>query len=137
MACSSRSTSFSTTSSRRASGDPCSSDMGALARAVALLAALALSPGALAHAFLDRAVPAVGSKVHGQPAEVRLQFSQPLESAFSTVRVLDAGGKQVDRKDKRLDPADASVLRVSLPPLAPGLYRVVWRVLSADTHVTE
>ena len=106
-------------------------------RTIALLAALALPAAALAHAFLDHAVPAVGGKVHGQPAEVRLQFSQPLEPAFSTVKVLDASGKQVDRKDKRLDPADASVLRVSLPPLAPGTYRVVWRVLSADTHVTE
>ena len=86
-------------------------------RAVALLAALAFPAGALAHAFLDRAVPAVGSKVHGQPSEVRLRFSQPLEPAFSTVRVLDASGKQVDRKDKRLDPADASVLKVSLPRL--------------------
>jgi len=108
-----------------------------LVRAVALFTSLAVPAGALAHAFLDRAVPAVGSKVHGQPTEVRLRFSQPLEPAFSAVRVLDAGGKQVDRKDKRLDPADASVLRVSLPPLAPGVYRVVWRVLSADTHVTE
>jgi copper resistance protein C len=106
-------------------------------RTAVLLAVLASPAGALAHAFLDRAVPAVGSKVHGQPAEVRLRFSQPLEPAFSTVRVLDAGGKQVDREDKRLDPADASVLRVSLPPLAPGVYRVKWRVLSADTHVTE
>jgi|SRR5215467_4479186 len=106
-------------------------------RAAALLAVLACPAAALAHAFLDRAVPAVGGKVHGQPTEVRLQFSQPLESAFSTVKVLDAGGKQVDRKDKRLDPADASILRVSLPPLAPGLYHVVWRVLSSDTHVSQ
>jgi methionine-rich copper-binding protein CopC len=111
--------------------------MRLLLRAIALLAALALPAGALAHAFLDRAVPAVGSKVHGRPAEVRLRFSQPLEPAFSTVKVLDASGKQIDRKDKRLDPADASVLRVSLPPLAPGVYSVRWRVLSTDTHVSE
>ena len=102
--------------------------------ALALLAAPAVS---LAHAFLDHAVPAVGGKVHGQPAEVRLRFSQALEPAFSTVKVLDSGGKQVDRNDKGLDSKDASVLRVSLPPLAPGIYRVVWRVLSSDTHVTE
>jgi len=110
--------------------------MTTLVRA-SLLAALAWPAGALAHAFLDRAAPAVGGKVHGKPAEVRLRFSQPLEAAFSTVRVLDSGGKQVDRKDKGLDPGDASVLRVSLPPLAPGIYRVVWRVLSSDTHVSE
>ena len=108
--------------------------MTTLARA-SLLAALAWPAGAMAHAFLDRAVPAVGGKVHGQPAEVRLRFSQPLEGAFSNVQVFDAGGKQIDRKDKGLDAKDASVLRVSLPPLAPGVYRVVWRVLSSDTHV--
>jgi copper resistance protein C len=28
-------------------------------------------------------------------------------------------------------------LEVSVPALAPGRYRVVWRVLSLDTHVTE
>ena len=104
---------------------------------LALLALLAFPAGALAHAFLDRAVPAVGGTVHGKPAEVRLRFSQPLEPAFSTVQVFDAGGKQIDRKDKGLDARDASVLRVSLPPLAPGVYRVVWRVLSADTHVSQ
>jgi len=51
--------------------------------------------------------------------------------------VLDASGKQVDRGDKGLDPSDRTVLRVSVPHLAPGSYRVVWRVLSVDTHVTE
>ena len=111
--------------------------MKTFARTTALLVAFACPAAALAHAFLDRAVPAVGGKVHGPPAEARLHFSQPLEPAFSTLKVLDAAGKQVDRKDKGLDPKDASVLRVSLPKLAPGVYRVVWRVLSADTHVTE
>jgi methionine-rich copper-binding protein CopC len=108
-----------------------------LVRALALLTSLAVPAGTLAHASLERAVPAVGGKIHGPPAEVQLRFSQPLEAAFSTVKVVDARGKQVDRRDKRLDPKDASVLRVSLPKLAPGVYRVVWRVLSADTHVTE
>jgi len=111
--------------------------MKTVVRSAALLFALALPAAALAHAFLDRAVPAVGSTVHGPPAEVRLKFSQPLEPAFSTVRVLDSSGKQVDRMDKQLDRNDASLLKVSLPRLAPGVYRVVWRVLSVDTHVTE
>jgi methionine-rich copper-binding protein CopC len=104
---------------------------------VATLAALACAPEALAHAFLDRAAPAVGSTVRGQPVEVRLRFTQELEPAFSTVRVLDKNGKQVDSMDKQVDRSVAAVLKVSLPPLAPGTYRVVWRVLSVDTHVTE
>lgn len=103
----------------------------------AIVAALALPGAALAHAFLDRATPAVGSTVHGSPAEVALRFSEPLEPAFSTIRVFDAGGKQVDRKDKRLDAEAATTIKVSLPRLAPGTYRVVWRVLSVDGHVTK
>ena len=35
-----------------------------------------------------------------------------------------------------MEPFD-TLLRVSLPPLHPGMYRVVWRVLSVDSHVTE
>jgi len=90
-----------------------------------------------AHAFLDHATPAVGSSVHGAPAQVKLWFTQQLEPAFSSVRVLDRSGKQVDKGDPQVDRANAMLLQVSLPQLAPGTYRVAWRVLSVDTHVTE
>ena len=80
---------------------------------------------------------APGSTVHGSPAEIKLWFSHALEPAFSTVRVVDRGGRQVDRKDKQVDAGEAKLLKVSLPPLAPGAYRVIWRVLSADGHVTR
>jgi Uncharacterized protein, homolog of Cu resistance protein CopC len=40
----------------------------------------------------------------------------------------------VDRNDRKVD---AAVVRVSVPPLAPGKYRVKWRALSADAHVTQ
>ena len=108
-----------------------------------LLMLLAFAPAMMfvsragAHAFLDHATPAVGSVVHGAPAQVRLWFTQELEPAFSSVRVFDRGGKQVDKGDLQLDRADATLLQVSLPQLAPGTYRVAWRVLSVDTHVTE
>jgi hypothetical protein len=90
-----------------------------------------------AHAFLDHATPAVGSAVRASPAQVKLWFTQKLEPAFSSVRVLDHSGRQVDKGDSQVDRADATLLHVSLPPLAPGTYRVAWRVLSVDTHVTE
>jgi copper resistance protein C len=103
---------------------------------VALLAGLGTSK-AFAHSTMERTVPAARSTVHGSPAEVKLWFSQALEPAFSTVRVVDKDGKQVDRKDKRVAAGDAPLLRVSLTPLAPGTYRVIWRALSADGHVTR
>jgi methionine-rich copper-binding protein CopC len=43
----------------------------------------------------------------------------------------------VDKGDAHVDAGDATLLWVSLPSLAPGTYRVTWRVLSVDTHVTE
>ena len=103
---------------------------------VAALAAVLVQPVG-AHAFLERAVPAVGSSVHTSPTELKLWFTQRLEPAFSVVRVLDKSGAQVDAGDMRVDAEDATLLRVSLPRLAPGTYRVVWRVLSADTHASE
>jgi methionine-rich copper-binding protein CopC len=71
------------------------------------------------------------------PTEVRLWFTEPLEPAFSQVSVLDAKGERVDRDDRRLNPANPQQLSISLRPLGAGRYRVVWRVVSVDTHVTE
>ena len=102
-----------------------------------VLVAYSYSAAIFAHCLLERATPAAGSTVHGSPAEVKLFFSQTLEPAFSTLRVLDANAKQVDRQDQTVDATDARALRVSLQPLAPGAYRVIWRVLSKDGHVTQ
>ena len=104
---------------------------------VILLPACVACSTARAHAFLDHAAPAVGSTVHAPPAQVRLWFTQQLEPAFSSVRVVDRSDKRVDRGDTNVDARDGTILQVSVPALAPGRYRVVWRVLSVDTHVTE
>ncbi|MBX6326017.1 MAG: copper resistance protein CopC [Chthoniobacterales bacterium] len=88
------------------------------------------------HAFLKDATPGVGSVVQTSPPEIRIRFTEKIEPAFSSVRVFDTAGKQVDKRDVRLDRADRALLRVSLPRLDPGIYKVVWRVVSVDTHVT-
>ena len=105
---------------------------------VALLAALSFSTlPAWSHAFLERASPEVGSTVQGSPEAISLRFSEDLEPAFSTVSVLDQAGNRVDTGNVRLDPADPKLLRLPLHPLAPGVYKVGWRVLSVDTHATQ
>jgi len=108
-----------------------------LSRLLAFASAMMFVSLAGAHAFLDHATPAVGSAVRASPVQVKLWFTQKLEPAFSSVQVLDRSGKQVDKGDSQVDRADATLLRVSLPQLAPGAYRVTWRVLSVDSHVTE
>jgi methionine-rich copper-binding protein CopC len=99
--------------------------------------ASALAPPAAAHAFLDHALPAVGSTVHAPPPQVKLWFTEKLEPAFSMAEVSNSTGKRIDRADARVDEGDRTVLTVSVPQLGPGRYRVKWRVLSVDTHVTE
>jgi methionine-rich copper-binding protein CopC len=90
-----------------------------------------------AHAFLEHSDPPVGGKVHSAPAAVRIWFTEAIEPASSSLQVFDAAGKQVDKKDTHLDRSNRSLLQVSLPPLGPGTYKVVWRVVSLDTHVTK
>jgi hypothetical protein len=102
-----------------------------------LLIFLAGSPRVEAHAFLKRAEPAVGSTVQRSPNEVRIWFTEDIEPAFSSVQVFDASGKEVDKRDVHLDRSDRALLRISLPSLQAGIYKVVWRVVSVDTHVTN
>jgi methionine-rich copper-binding protein CopC len=98
-------------------------------------AALSLSTAAaFAHAHLVRATPAEGGNVKAAPAEVTLKFNERLEPSFSSAVIRDAAGKQVDKADAHVDKADRTTVRVSLPPLEPGVYTVEWRVMSSDTH---
>jgi copper resistance protein C len=90
-----------------------------------------------AHAFLKDAEPGVGSTVQKSPSEVRIRFTESIEPAVSSIQVFDASGKEVDKRDLHLDRSDHALLHVSLPQLRAGIYKVVWRVVSVDTHVTN
>jgi methionine-rich copper-binding protein CopC len=90
-----------------------------------------------AHAFLREADPGVGSTVQTSPNEVRIRFTENIEPAFGSIQVFDASGKELDKRDVHLDRSDRALLHVSLPRLGAGIYKVVWRVVSVDTHVTN
>jgi len=110
---------------------------GVLAR-LAIAALLVVATGAFAHAFVDRAVPAVGSTVREPPREIAIWFTQELEPALSTIKLQDSKGNAIAAANNNaVDPSNRTILRLPVPPLSPGKYRVVWRVLSIDSHVTE
>jgi methionine-rich copper-binding protein CopC len=92
---------------------------------------------ARAHAFLDHAIPAVGSSVPASPAAVTLWFTQDLEPAFSDVTVTNEAGQRVDLGNPQIPQGSPAELRVGLKPLPPGTYTVSWHVVSVDTHPTE
>jgi len=102
---------------------------------IAILVGIAAAEG---HAFLVRAEPRVGSKVNKTPTAVRVRFSEAVRAGASSIKVFDVSGKQVDKKDTHSDRDNPAVLCVSLiPALTAGSYKVVWRVTSSDTHVTD
>ena len=90
-----------------------------------------------AHAFLKDADPGVGSTIQTSPGEIRIRFTENIEPTVSSIQVFDASGKEVDKRDLYLDRSDHALLHVSLPSLDAGTYKVVWRVVSVDTHVTN
>ena len=92
---------------------------------------------ALAHAMLDHANPRVGNSQPIAPREVTFWFTQKLEPAFSSVEVRSESGAVMSSGKAQVDRGDPTQLHVALKPLSPGTYKVIWRVLSVDTHRTQ
>ncbi len=102
---------------------------------LALVACAFTATAALAHAFLDHAVPSVGSTVSAAPHELELSFTENIVPAFSGVTISSAEGGPVATGKPT---ASANVLRVPLGhALKPGVYVVHWHVVSVDTHHTS
>ena len=99
-----------------------------------LLITLLMPAAAYAHAMLDHASPAVGSTVGAAPKEVVLSFTEKLEPKFSSIDVQNTSGRSVNAGRAR---ASGTEMRVGLKPLPAGTYKVIWRVLSVDTHRTN
>jgi copper resistance protein C len=90
-----------------------------------------------AHAFLEKADPAVGSEVSQRPGQVKIWFTEKLEGALSRIQVFTVANQEIDRHDCRVDPQNPTLMEVSLPPDLPaGTYQVVWKAVSVDTHTT-
>jgi methionine-rich copper-binding protein CopC len=104
---------------------------------LAMVLFLAVQSQAWAHAFLDHSDPKVGSTVTNSPAVIKIWFTQNLEPVFSSIKVEDVQGKEVDKKDMHLDDKDKSLMIVSVPPLPDGTYTVTWHAVSVDTHRTQ
>jgi methionine-rich copper-binding protein CopC len=109
--------------------------MKSIAR-LTIVALLFTVTSAWAHAFLDHAEPAVGSTVDTPPTEIEIWFTEKLEPAFSQIQLFDHRGKPVTQNRATVDVSDPSLLKLDIPALAPGEYKVTWKVMSVDTHMT-
>jgi hypothetical protein len=106
-------------------------------RIIPMTLALQFAAGpAFAHAFLERARPAVGSEISTSPPAVVITFTEGVEPHFSQIEVQNASGARVDKGNVHID-GENTRLAVNLPTLRPGTYVVTWHVTSVDTHKTE
>lgn len=99
--------------------------------------ALSVQP-ARAHAVLIRAEPTADTVVVEPPDEIRLWFDEPVSSEFSSAKLFDLNSQEIALRAAHVDPADPHLLILKLPELTPGVYSVLWKVLSeSDGHFSQ
>jgi copper transport protein len=98
-----------------------------------VLVLLAAAP-ASAHAVLVSSDPPANASLETAPRAITLTFTEPVEVALGSVRVLDARGQRVDRGRVGHPGGDSSRVRIELRDGLRGGYAVGWRVVSADSH---
>jgi methionine-rich copper-binding protein CopC len=101
---------------------------------LSLLSAFALvtiGVTANAHAHLQKSSPADNSVITTSPTILVLNFS---EIARLTALSLQKGNEP-KQSMKPLPAAAAQQISFPLPSLTPGVYAVLWRVVSEDGHV--
>jgi methionine-rich copper-binding protein CopC len=108
--------------------------MNALARATACLLIALGATGASAHAVLQSSDPAAGSTLEASPMQIRLHFNEPVEPAFTAVRLAGPGGTEVATGKASVDQADGRTVVLPLPPLAAGTYKARWSTTGRDGH---
>ena len=94
-------------------------------------------PQSFAHPVYVDSSPKPFQSIPSSPGEVSVFFSEPIELAYSTIRVLGPDGNTVDLNDPHNVEGDTASIAVSLQPNLPeGQYTVTTNVLSAvDGHV--
>ena len=103
---------------------------------LAPLLAVLVAGAASAHSLLLESAPAANATVASGPERITLRFNNRIEKRLCRVRLVDAGGA-ARVLDLRTDDGKADELVAAVPSLAPGRYRVEWRVFSTDGHVVS
>lgn len=106
--------------------------------AVALAALLGAASPASAHADLDSSEPAPSAVLETSPAEIFLDFSEPVSPADDAIELFDQKGDAVALGPVSRSADDQSIVTATVDDeLDDGLYVVAWRIVSADGHVAQ
>jgi methionine-rich copper-binding protein CopC len=90
---------------------------------------------AWSHAILIESDPPHEATLQVAPETFLLRFNAALEQVITQVYLIDP-----DRNETPLEKVDESKtdrIVVRVPPLSPGVYTILYKVLARDGHVTE
>ncbi|MFS2114772.1 copper homeostasis periplasmic binding protein CopC [Herbaspirillum frisingense] len=106
---------------------------------LALLASLAFTSSAWAHAHLKSAAPADQAVVAAAaaPADLTLVFTEGLNLNFSGLKLLGPEQQEIKLGQAMLMDQGKSLMVPVPSHLGAGKYTVQWHVLSVDGHKTE
>lgn len=93
--------------------------------------AVGTASSAAAHTELVGSTPPDGATMETPPAEVVLEFSQPVQTQFAQVAVLDEADGHHEQGEPQV--VGATVTQ-DVEELAPGTHRISYRVGSDDGH---
>ena len=94
-----------------------------------------ISQTASAHANLRESSPEPSEELDTTPERVIIWFTEPIEAAFSSIKVIDTSGADVTVGDTAFDATEPTAMWIQLAPLDQGTFTVVWRnVSSIDGH---
>jgi copper resistance protein C len=89
---------------------------------------------AFAHAEIETCQPQIDATTKSAPDSIVCTTSEAMDPKWSSLRVFDSGGTQVDRGNPRVGNTGRKTISVSLDPskMGEGVYTVKWNTLSAD-----
>ncbi len=95
-------------------------------------------PKSYAHAFVIYSNPAPFTSLNTPPSQIEIDFVDPIDMRYSSIKVLDSNGKAVQNNDWHTITDDHEKTVVTLPSSIPnGIYTVYTKVLDAsDGHTT-
>jgi len=99
---------------------------------------LATAAPAWAHATLESSSPPKDGVVSASPQQILLRFDEPVEVSIGGIRLYTCTGKRLTVGAPRHVNGHGSEIASSVDEtLAPGVYLVNWRVISADSHPVQ
>ena len=94
-------------------------------------------PAVSAHPFTMETNPTSAINAPVGVTEVTVIYSEPVELDFSSLKVFDSNGDQIDNRDSQYYLGEESLI-VTTPPLEDGVYTVTSKVLSkVDGHLVD